>query len=148
LNLHEIFNSDAAKVVWPFAAVLITTGVNAAVTWAKDLNGGAKRIRVLDEASRRVQFWTGWFKAIEDFGVSDPKHRARLVRELELAATGVLQFSPKYRNMRDYEAYRNGLPCWRRLLLLYEMPNSMAKLMRVLRTSLLCTRRSWRRCSL
>lgn len=43
---------------------LVGTLMTAIATWAKDLNSQGRRIRTLDEATKRVSFWDTWSKAL------------------------------------------------------------------------------------
>jgi hypothetical protein len=47
-----------ATSVLGFASTLISV----AVTWTKEANAEARRIRLLDRATKQIQFWDSWLK--------------------------------------------------------------------------------------
>jgi hypothetical protein len=47
----------------PFVGGLVVAGV----AWAKDLGWNARRIRSLDEATKRLEFWEAWRVSLVGF---------------------------------------------------------------------------------
>ena len=130
-------------VVIPLASILVPN----ALTWAKDLNSLARRVRQLEELNRVVAFWENWIRVVSSTSpldrwvesdveerIATTMHQARL--ELLDAGRNVLYIynteeikrANEFKLTFDaFQSYRRGLPWYRRLFLFYKAPNPMAK---------------------
>jgi hypothetical protein len=125
----------------PLVAILIP----AVLTWAKDLNPSAWRVRQLDEQSKLICFWESWIKAVSstlpnESHKDDTGEVITLLREARIeqlkAGKNVLSLY-RANELRDYrefklsftefQQYRAGLSWLRRAFLLYKSPNPRAK---------------------
>src|ERR1035438_9006965 len=127
----------------PVAAI----AVPAVLTWARDLDATARRMRQVDEQSKKGLFWDSWAKAAtatmpheEEQHTWAESRIGSLVRasRRELADAGE-QVIEIYRSDADrefqkfelgfaeFQGFRAGLPWYRRAFLLYRAPNSPAK---------------------
>lgn len=82
-------------------AAAITAGatlLGALITWLKDRNGAARRIQVLDEATKYVQFWQAAKAARETLSASDkPPASEQSLGEHIIAAERLVQVRGTYR---------------------------------------------------
>src|ERR1700730_10142334 len=62
--------SEALKWTLPIAVAIFFGFIGAVFTWAKDWSAGARRGRLLDQATRRVEFWTRWLDAVKVHGIA------------------------------------------------------------------------------
>lgn len=126
----------------PLVAILLP----AFLTWAKDLNPIARRVRQLDEQSKLIDFWDNWIKTISST-LPSIRHKdktegitisllneARV--ELLYAGRNVLSLyrADELRDYREFklsfaefQKYRANLSWFRRAFLLYKSPNRSAK---------------------
>jgi hypothetical protein len=100
--------------------------------WFKDRNASSRRLRQLDEATKIVAFWDSWLKTIALVGSEESGFTYQDVarRELALAADSVTTILRTTRESSEgratlmanpeYIRWRESLPWWRRLLLLYK----------------------------
>jgi hypothetical protein len=87
----KIFTKENFPALATVALGLIGTLLSVSAAWAKDLNATAKRLRVLEDAMKRAQFWDTWSKAL---ATVDPESntedlRARVKAEILAAADSV-----------------------------------------------------------
>jgi hypothetical protein len=69
---HSNFFPLLAAGVLPFVAALVGAGV----AWAKDLSQDARRLRSIDEVTKRVAFWSAWRSALDVAGeLSEERER-------------------------------------------------------------------------
>ena len=132
----------------PLSSVLIPN----AMTWAKDLNSLARRVRKLEEQNRIVAFWENWIRTVSSTKVMDRwfesrteeqigivMHEARL-ELMEAGRTVLLIYRDElYRELnefkltyKEFQSYRLGLPWFRRVFLLYKAPNRLAKSFKII----------------
>jgi hypothetical protein len=132
----------------PVAAVTVP----ALLTWARDLNATARRMRRLDELDKVVRFWDSWMKTTATLVPFDGRYNANtesrihgLVRlaRVELADAGIealfVRKSSEFEELGKYkldfvefQKFRAGLPWYRRVLLLYSAPNRFVRIPKVL----------------
>jgi hypothetical protein len=109
-------------------------------------------MRTIDEANKVVAFWDNWIKTVsttmptEEHRNSGTELRIRLVNSdarhlmADLGAEVInIYRAQQFRALREFkfesaefQAYRAGLPWYRRTLLFYKSPNSEAKRMKIL----------------
>jgi hypothetical protein len=114
------------------------------------LGSQARRVRRLDELSKRVSFWDNWTKVVGSTVSPDPRADARVEivlstlarearRELSRAAEdAILLYRPKVDQIyakypltiQEFQIYRSRLPRYRRALLLYKAPHPAAAIRR------------------
>ncbi len=131
------------------AIPLLSIFVPAALTWARDLDSAAKRIRQLDEQNRIVSFWKNWMKVessippngeLHDYEAEARISATRNVVRRELAQAGRTvigiyrseEFLAYHRypfSFKGFQCYRAHLSLYRRALLLYRAPNPPAKVL-------------------
>jgi hypothetical protein len=127
----------------PLAAILVP----ALITWARDLDATARRMRLIDEQSKIVGFWDNWVKAAlatipnekeRDTGTESLIHSLVWAARGELADAGRNVYSiyrwGEYRELRrfkldfaGFQRFRAALPWYRRAFLLYRSPNNEAR---------------------
>ena len=77
--LSGLSAADVLKVVagglLPFFGALVA----AAIAWAKDLNGDARRMRAIDEMTKRVEFWDKWRASLEALNVLTEEQKEEAV---------------------------------------------------------------------
>jgi hypothetical protein len=100
-------------------------------------------MRRLDEQSKIVNFWDNWIKTISAMKLPNDDDDARSeirirsvissARHLlaEAGANVVGLYSASEFTLAEFQAYRAGLPWYRRVLLLYRAPNKRARLYKV-----------------
>jgi hypothetical protein len=117
------------------------------LTWARDFDATARKVRFLDHANKLVSFWDNWVKTIATI-IPDEEHRSEGTELLVSGATSwarhqladvgyevVLFYRSKAEkdlaefpmSYSEFQIYRAGLPWYRRALLLYKSPNRMAR---------------------
>ena len=127
---------------------MLITGV---LTWAKDLNSAARRIRQLEEQSKIVAFWENWMRTVgfptnfeQPVGSKINQKMNMIVHQarfhLAEAGNAVLTLYRKdelreieeFRlSFEEFQHYRSGLAWYRRFFLLYKAPNESAKLYKI-----------------
>ena len=121
----------SGKVLLP----LVTASVGAA--WKlleprmKELNPGARRLRALDHATKRLKFWELWLKALEASGSATDEEKAAAGAEFKAAADLVRQVFNETRDVRElpvaeFLKYKKRLNRMRRFLMLYREPSEAA----------------------
>jgi hypothetical protein len=80
-------------------------------------------LRQLDEATKIVAFWDGWLKTIDLVGSKESGFSHKDARK-ELA--WVADFVTKLGSKTEYIRWRENLPWWKRLLLIYKPGRSTA----------------------
>jgi hypothetical protein len=132
----------------PVAAV----AVPALLTWARDFNASARRIRRLDELIKVVSFWDGWMKTtatlVPTEGRRIEKTESYISTVINLArhdladaggeALAICKWG-QYEELGKYELdfaafqkFRAGLPWYRRAFLLYRTPNRRVRIPKTL----------------
>jgi hypothetical protein len=125
-------------VVVPSVIGLAGTLLTVAVAWAKDLNSSAKRIRIIDEATKRVQFWDTWLKAVdgigyEEIGLAKEKARGQVLAVSEAVEIAFHNIAAAKTGAEIYfELKRQSLSHVRRWFLLYKPARARAWIPRVL----------------
>jgi hypothetical protein len=113
-------------------AAVFGTVVSGAISWARDLGVSARRARILDEATKCVQFWSQWQKALEEIGDStsgvqlEAEVHIKRVAEVVKAHFHTLRPVSEW-SAAEFNAYKASLPGWRRFLLWYLQPSSEAR---------------------
>ena len=120
------------------------------LTWARDFDATARRMRFVDHATKVVAFWDSWIKTLATITPAEGYRNAgteSLIREVtaearHLMADVGLELIDIYRrreirelrefplSYKEFHAYRAGLPWLRRALLFYKSPNSRARAMK------------------
>jgi hypothetical protein len=116
-------------------AAVIGAVISGAISWVRDLGVWARRARVIDEATKCVQFWSQWQKALQEF--DDPTNGVRLEAEEQIKRVAE-NVKAHFHDLRpvsewsaaEYLAYKASLPRWRRFFLLYIQPSNEARLQR------------------
>jgi hypothetical protein len=129
--MPQFLDSDSAKALLPALAAIVVALIGAVVSWAKDLNSSARRSRVLDEATKRVQFWDLWLKTVSPLSLATPDEIEKAKVELRAVSQMAGLVSDTARGngewtLESYKQYRRALPSWKRYLLLYVQPNPLA----------------------
>ncbi len=130
---------------------LASIAVPAILTWARDLDATARRVRRLDEQSKIVAFWENWLKIVSSTSPTAENYDLKTEKIIEvttyharfaLAEAGkaavliyrIDEFRPHWEFKLDYagfQRYRASLPWYRRAFLLYKAPNPSAQLAKV-----------------
>lgn len=124
---------DLIKGIAAGALGLIGTLATVVVSWLKDRDISATRLRELDEASKRVAFWDAWFKALTLF-----EHQPKSLDWQELAKAEILSASVAIKKLfaiasvdqltesERWRLRRQKMSSLRRGLLLYSPPRLRA----------------------
>lgn len=135
-----LFSKQNFPALATVAIGLIGTLVSLSAAWAKDLNATAQRIRVLEDAMKRAQFWDTWSKALAtvDPEANTADLKAQLKAEILAAAEPVqLLFrkppenAPRLAGLAEFLSFRSSLSRFRRWLLLYKPPRGRAWVPRI-----------------
>jgi hypothetical protein len=137
--MSDLLHTTVVLFAIPFLAILVP----AILTWARDLDATARRIRRVDEQSKVITFWENWSRAESSIVPAEKSRdyeaealisslRRTVRRELADAGRGVLRIY-KLEESRSFHRfpytylqfrrYRARLPWMRRPLLLYRAPN-------------------------
>ena len=135
-TIHSFFASDLGKALLPPIGAVIVAMIGAAVGWGKDLTRTSRRIRLLEEATKRVEFWELWFKTLCGIGGGTDADKAGAEREMRIAAVRVRELlahslhasQMTVAEFRDYKDNHVGKV--RQYLMLYEEPSTSAALWR------------------
>ena len=136
--MPDLLTPESAKWVLPLAVTAVIGLSSAVFTWAKDWNASARRSRLLDEATKRVQFWDTWLKASSENGtvLTEPQKemaRTEVARVAELTyryyQSALLQDTW---TRQEYKVYRERIGVFRQFFLLYRPPNPAARRLRAL----------------
>lgn len=135
MAIQNLSSYHSATVFLPLVTTLLGV-IGAGISWTKDLNKTSRRLRLLDEQSKRVQFWSAWLQALD---LTQPNHAedvaaARVeVRKAGQTISTVFTDPGVVGNwtLSSFVAYRKNLSLWRRIFLIYHQPNFMAQLFRV-----------------
>jgi hypothetical protein len=141
-DMNDLTRSTVVLIAIPLLSILIPS----LLTWAKDLRGSARRIRLIEEQSKLVTFWENWMRVESsvlpgdhtDYEAEGLISAMRSVIRRELADAGqrtiaiykmgeVALFRHYRLTFRQFRRYRASLSSIRRALLLYEAPNPLAK---------------------
>jgi hypothetical protein len=126
--------------------------VPAILTWARDLDAMAQRMRQLDEQNKIVSFWDNWMKTVAAAVPPDSELNTRteyLIGVLvgaarhELANAGrnvmtiyrqreFVEFEEFKLDFARFQRFRAALPWYRRAFLLYRSPNAAARVPKLL----------------
>jgi hypothetical protein len=132
----------------PSAAIFVP----ALLTWAKDLDAIARRMRKLEEQNKIVSFWDNWMKTVSVVVPQKEEQNAKtesLIRALTSSARHLIADagseavsiyrSSEYRAWEEYkltfaqfQTYRAGISWYRRAFLLYKAPNFSAKVFKIM----------------
>jgi hypothetical protein len=135
-----LFSKQNFPALATVAIGLVGTLVSLSAAWAKDLNATAQRIRVLEDAMKRAQFWDTWSKALAtvDPEANTADLKAQLKAEILASAEPVQQLfhktpanTPSLAGLADYLSFRSSLSRFRRWLLLYKPPRGRAWVPRI-----------------
>jgi hypothetical protein len=130
-------------IVIPIAAIMVP----AVLTWTRDLDATARRMRKIDEETKKINFWNNWVKiaieTIPDENEWDTRTETTIRslvrvarRELAYSGTNALRIYrlaeqrelEKFKlYFKEFQEFRAGLSWFRRAFLLYKAPNSRAK---------------------
>jgi hypothetical protein len=126
----QIVIPEWLKVLLPVGVAVVSTVATLGVSWAKDLNSSARRIRLFDEAAKRTAFWDSWAKAISatscdpDIGQTNRKVHSELTTILSIVeAVPSLRHVDKQQARREHRVRIRSLSPLRRILLLYSPPD-------------------------
>jgi hypothetical protein len=118
-------------------AVILVTGLLASlVNWAKDMGASARRLRRIDEAKKRLEFWSTW----REFSIhSDPLHELQEQSDMEKTITLEVKFAADTvaatRREQLSVPFESASPA-RRFFLLYQMTVRAAKIHRIVSYSI------------
>jgi hypothetical protein len=128
MSLHIVI-PEWSKPLLPACVAFVGTVATVGVSWAKDLNASARRIRLFEEAAKRTAFWDGWAKAISatscdpDIGQLNRKVHSELITIVSIVeAAPSLKHDDKQQARRERRAWISSLSPIRRILLLYSPP--------------------------
>jgi len=128
-----------ASLPWATIVSVVTIGgtlITILATWGRDLNSAARRIRILDEATKRIAFWSVWSQAL---ATADPQadaapRIAKIESECEAAAAAVneaycalaVEQATEAKAIKRHEDEKHAIPRWRERLVLYKPPRGRA----------------------
>jgi hypothetical protein len=125
--------SETLKWTLPIAVAISFGFIGAVFTWAKDLSAGARRGRLLDQATKRVEFWTRWLDAVKMHGIATTTEQVAAAHS-ELSKTAdviheALRFWPLPQKWTpsDFRARWEKLGIIRRLFMLYDLHDRRAR---------------------
>jgi hypothetical protein len=61
--------SETLKWTLPIVVAIFFGFIGTVFTWVKDWSASARRGRLLDQATKRVEFWTRWLDAVKVHGI-------------------------------------------------------------------------------
>jgi hypothetical protein len=131
MSVH--LQSETLKWTLPIAVAIFFGFIGAVLTWVKDWSASARRGRLLDQAARRVEFWTRWLDAVKVHGIATTTEQVAAAHsELSKAADVVheaLRFWPLPQNWtpNDFKVRWEKLGIIRRLFMLYDLNNRKAR---------------------
>ena len=132
-SLSVLARSETLKWTLPIAVAIFFGFIGAVFTWAKDESAAARRGRLLDQATRRVEFWARWLDAVKVHGiVTTPEQVAAAHSELSRTADVIheaLQFwpSPQKWTPDDFRVRWKKLGIFRRVFMLYGLHDRRAR---------------------
>jgi hypothetical protein len=125
--------SETLKWTLPIAVAISFGFIGAVFTWAKDWSAGARRGRLLDQATKRVEFWTRWLDAVKVHGIATTTEQVAAAHS-ELSKTAdviheALRFWPLPQKWTpsDFRARWEKLGIIRRLFMLYDLHDRRAR---------------------
>ena len=141
--ISDFMRQYIVLIAIPVAAIIVPT----LLTWARDLDATARRVRQLDEQNKIVSFWDNWMKTVSIVVPQEGDSNARterLIRSLTSSARHLLADAGRdvvsiYRDaeyreflkfrlrFEQFRAFRAGLSWYRRAFLLYKAPNPRAE---------------------
>ena len=131
MSLH--LQSETVKWGLPIVVAILFGFIGAVFTWAKDWSGAARRGRLLDQATKRVEFWTKWLDAVRANGITATSEQVAAAHT-ELSRTadvvhGALRFwpLPEEWTPREYNARWKEMGFTRRFLMLYRQHDRIAR---------------------
>jgi len=145
--MPDLVHTTFTLLIIPVAAIAIP----ALLTWARDLNSAARRVRRLEEQNSVVTFWENWIKTEEllrptgtKLGGKREKTMAYLAyqarRELHRAGWDVIWIYRRWEyklldryplSHSQFQKYKSSLSWYRRAFFLYKAPNPQARMMKV-----------------
>jgi hypothetical protein len=125
--------SETLKWTLPIAVALLFGFIGAVFTWAKDWSAASRRGRLLDQATKRVEFWTRWLDAVKVYGIETTAEQVAAAHsDLSRTASVIheaLRFwpLPKKWTPNDFRDRWKRLGVIRRLFLLYDLHDRKAR---------------------
>jgi hypothetical protein len=125
--------SEALKWILPVAVAIFFGFIGAVFTWAKDWSASARRGRLVDQATKRVEFWATWLDAVKVHEVAaTPEQVAAAHSELSKTADVMHEAFrfwplPQKWTSNDFRARWKKLPIFRRLFMLYDLHDRRAR---------------------
>jgi hypothetical protein len=125
--------SETLKWTVPIAVAIFFGFIGAVLTWVKDWSASVRRGRLLDQANRRVEFWTRWLDAVKVHGISATTEQVAAAHsEMSKAADIVheaLRFWPLPQRWtpNDFRVRWQKLGIIRRVFMLYDLHDRRAK---------------------
>jgi hypothetical protein len=116
MSTPSSFWTDAAKALIPVTPAFLV----GLLAWGKDLGASSRRIRAIDEATKRTAFWKQWHEAVSTLNLPELESRFSVRSELTDAAEMVSVASRKSRAVVgsiNASGQRNG---WLRRFLLMD----------------------------
>jgi hypothetical protein len=128
---HVSLTDDLVKYILSPAIALVVGVLGVAVSWAKDLNSSARRLRQIDESTKRVEFWDAWKKAAQWISTEEttdnfPGGLDKQIRE-ELSFSARIVIQTRTRQLGE----RDSVGPFRRFCLLYRMTSESARSLRI-----------------
>lgn len=115
---------------------LIGTLIGVGVTWVKGRSASTQRIRVLDEATKRILFWDAWLDSstkanlAEELGKLESRIRGEMLAAAKMVGDTFESFQAEVptdmERLIEYERFRASISRFRRWLLLYRPPRARA----------------------
>lgn len=124
--------SAETRSLLPLASTVLLGSVGLLLTYLKDLGKQSKRIRYLDEATKRLVLCETAIRALKQAGrVTDVdvlELNNELRRSLRLARLQLRNHTHiNLWTLAEVEAYKAELPAWRRFTLFYKQPSPRAR---------------------
>jgi hypothetical protein len=131
--MYVHLQSETLKWTLPITVAIFFGLIGAVFTWAKDWSAAARRSRLLDQATKRVEFWTRWLDAVKVHGIATTTEQVAAAHS-ELSKTAdviheALRFWPLPQKWtpQDFRARWEKLWIIRRLFMLYDLHDRRAR---------------------
>ena len=128
---------ETVKWGLPIAVAVLFGFIGAVFTWAKDWSEVARKGRLLDQASKRIDFWARWLDSVEKHSIPASTEQIaaahfELLRTADVAY-GALRFWPLPEKWTpdEYKTRWKKLNLVRRILLLYNQRDTRAQWERI-----------------
>jgi hypothetical protein len=125
--------SEALRWTLPIAVAIFFGFIGAVFTWAKDWSASARRGRLLDQGTKRVEFWTRWLDAVKVHEIATTPEQVAAAHS-ELSKTADVMYEalrfwplPQKWTPNDYRARWKKLAIIRRLFMLYDLHDRRAR---------------------